>query len=386
MRNLLPEKSYYLLIESELFVVVMWNLAKFDSTAALKVPKIKRILPRYVKIITKGVPAKFQITKRVVFDFDKSMSTKKMWEEHERLVQKLRQTQLMIDKGKLNLGELEVPRFSLLDLKIMLAEDMLRQCELCERVCGANRISGETGECKVPETKNCLISSEGMHLGEEAHIVPSHTIFFMGCNFHCQFCQNWTISQWHEGGASVHPKLLAQAIKRRKGEGARNINWVGGEPTPQLLPILKTIKLIEVNTPQIWNSNFYMSVSTMRLLDGIVDMYLSDFKYGNSDCARHISKVDNYFKVCTRNHTLAAEQAELTIRHLVLPNHVDCCTKPVLKWIAKNIRTRAIVNIMDQYRPAYKAHEHIDLQRSLSDAEMEEAINYAKKLKLNYVS
>jgi len=364
----------------------MWNLAKFDSTAALEVPKIKRILPRYVKIITKDVPAKFQIAKRLVFDFDKSMSVKKMWEEHDRLVQKLHQMQFMIDKSKLSLDELEVPRFSLLDLKIMLAEDMLKHCELCERVCKVNRMSGEVGTCKVPETKDCLISSEFMHLGEEPHIVPSHTVFFMGCNFHCQFCQNFTISQWYESGAIVHPKLLAEAIKMRKRHGARNVNWVGGEPTPNLLPILKTIKLIEVNTPQIWNSNFYMSARTMKLLDGIVDMYLSDFKYGNSECARHLSKINNYFEICTRNHTLAAEQAELTIRHLVLPNHVDCCTKPALKWIAKNIRTKAIVNIMDQYRPAYKAHEHIDMQRPLSEAEIEEAINYAKKLKLNYVS
>lgn len=364
----------------------MWNLAKFDSIESLKVPMVKRILPRYVKIITKDLPAKFQIAKRIVFDFDGSMSAKKMWEEHDRLVQKLHQAQLMIDKDKLNLDELEIPRFSLLDLKIMLTEEILKSCELCERRCRVNRVSGETGVCKVPETKSCLISSEFMHLGEEAHIIPSHAIFFMGCNFHCQFCQNFTISQWYESGVSVSPRMLAEAIKMLKGEGARNVNWVGGEPTPNLLPIFKTIKLIEVNTPQIWNSNFYMSSKTMKLLDGVIDMYLSDFKYGNDECARWLSKVDNYFEICTRNHTLALKQAEITIRHLMLPNHIDCCTKPVLKWIAKNMRTKAIVNIMDQYRPAYKAKEHMDIRRTISEAEVEEAINYAKKLKLNYMS
>jgi len=372
----------------------MWNLAKFDSTEGLKTPKVKRILSRYVKIITKDLPAKFHIARRIVFDFDGSMQIEKMWDEHDRLMQKFRQTQLMIDNNTLNLDDLEIPRFSLLDLKIMLVEDMLNSCELCERKCGVNRSSGRTsgelelGECKVPETKNCLVSSEGVHMGEEAHISPSHTIFFMGCNFHCQFCQNWSISQWYESGVSVGPIMLAEAIKRRKQEGARNVNWVGGEPTPHLLSILKTLKAVDanVNTPQIWNSNFYMSEKTMKLLDGVVDMYLSDFKYGNNECAKQLSKVENYFEICARNHLLAAKQAELTIRHLVLPNHVDCCTKPVLKWIAENMRTNSIVNIMDQYRPAYKAKEYMDIRQPVSKTEIEEAINYAKKLKLNFVS
>lgn len=364
----------------------MWNLSKFDSTAALKTPMVKRVLPRYVKIIMKDVPVKFHIAKRIVFDPGKNMSVKKMWEEHDRLVQKLHQTQFMIDKGKIGLDEFEIPRFSLLDLKIKLAEDILKSCELCEHRCKVNRMAGKVGVCKVNETENCLLSSEFIHLGEEAHINPSHTIFFMGCNFHCQFCQNWRISQWHETATPVHPKMLAKRIKLIKGEGARNVNWVGGEPTPQLLAILKTLKSVDVNTPQIWNSNFYMSENTMKLLDGVIDMYLSDFKYGNDDCGRHLSKVENYFGVCARNHRAAIEQAELTIRHLVLPDHVECCTKPVLGWIAKNVRTKVIVNIMDQYKPAYKANEYMDIRRAVTKTEVEEAINYAKKLKLNYVS
>jgi putative pyruvate formate lyase activating enzyme len=129
-----------------------------------------------------------------------------------------------------------------------------------------------------------------------------------------------------------------------------------------------------------------MSENTMKLLDGVIDMYLSDFKYGNDDCGRHLSKVENYFEVCARNHHAAIEQAELTIRHLVLPDHVECCTKPVLEWVAKNVRTKAIVNIMDQYKPAYKANEYMDIRRAVTKTEVQEAINYAKKLKLNYVS
>jgi len=129
-----------------------------------------------------------------------------------------------------------------------------------------------------------------------------------------------------------------------------------------------------------------MSEKTMSILDGIVDMHLSDFKYGNNECGLRLSKVPKYFDVCSRNHFIVADNTEITIRHLVLPNHLECCTKPVLKWIADNVRDKAVVNIMAQYRPEYKAHEHPDINRSVRREEMEEAINYAKKLNINYIT
>jgi putative pyruvate formate lyase activating enzyme len=184
----------------------------------------------------------------------------------------------------------------------------------------------------------------------------------------------------------IKPEELALRIERRRKEGARNVNFVGGEPTPSLLCILKTLKACEINIPVIWNSNFYMSEKTMRILDGIVDMHLSDFKYGNNECGLRLSKAPNYFDVCARNHSIASKITEITIRHLVLPNHVECCTKPILKWIANNIRKKAIVNIMAQYRPEFKAHEYPDINRSVTREEMKEAINYAKKLNINYIT
>jgi putative pyruvate formate lyase activating enzyme len=364
----------------------MWNLSKFDTLEALKMPMIKETMPRYVDIVTEDLPAKFQIAKRILVDFDRSMSVADLWKEHDALIHNFYQTQAAIDKGKLNFKELEKPRFSLLDLKIMLAEETLKSCGLCERMCKVDRMVGGIGTCKVSTVEDCLISSEHIHRGEEPHIVPSHTIFFMGCNLHCQYCQNYTISQWKEDGNIAHPEELAHAIRTRKRDAARNVNWVGGEPTPQLLCVLKTLRATRTNTPQIWNSNFYMTEKSMKLLDGIVDMYLSDFKYGNRECAFYLSKVDDYFDVVSRNHKLAAEQAEITIRHLVLPGHVDCCTKPVFDWIAKNIRDRAIVNIMDQYYPVYRAPEYTDLKRRVSDDEMKMATDYAKKLELKFVS
>ncbi len=361
-----------------------WYLIRPDCLRALEDPLVKKILPRYVKVVKDELPARFQITKRIVFEFDESLSEIELWKEHKKLMKKFYETKAFIDKGKLDIKDLEIPRFSLLDLKIILTKDVLKNCELCERKCHVNRLKGEKGECRVGNT--CLISSEFIHLGEEFHISPSHTIFFMGCNFHCQYCQNWTISQWFEEGYPITPNELARLIERRRGEGARNVNFVGGEPTPNLLPILEALKACKVNVPVIWNSNFYMSKKTMEILDGVVDLYLPDFKYGNDKCAKRLSKVENYFEIVSRNHLIASKQAEITIRHLVLPNHLECCSKPILKWIARKIRKKCIVNLMDQYRPEFRASQHIDINRRLTREEFEEVIKLAKKLKINFIT
>jgi putative pyruvate formate lyase activating enzyme len=387
--------------------------SKLDGVEALRSKAVIKALPRYSRVVLDGLPASFQVARRIVFDLKGSMDASGMWGEHERLVRKMKQIRFMIDERKLDLSELEVPRFSLVDLKIMLARELVKGCGLCERKCGVDRISTHRGNetatfsmhgsgharnpasprigyCGVAGSEDLLVASEFLHTGEEKHISPSHTIFLSGCNLGCRYCQNHEISQMSSSCmmASIPPKDMAGAIARRWKQGGRNVNWVGGEPTPQILPILGTIKSLglDVNVPQVWNSNFYMSKDSMRLLDGIVDVYLPDFKYGNDICAKHLSGAERYFETVSRNHTLAAKQGELSIRHLVLPGHVECCTKPVLKWISENIRKNSLVNVMDQYVPNYLAHEHIDLKRCVEEEEMAEALNYARKLKLNYIS
>jgi putative pyruvate formate lyase activating enzyme len=127
----------------------------------------------------------------------------------------------------------------------------------------------------------------------------------------------------------------------------------------------------------------YLSELAMKLLDGVIDVYLTDFKYGNNKCAERLSKVKRYWDVVTRNHKLANKQCELIIRHLVLPEHLDCCTKPILRWIADNLdTTRVRVNVMDQYHPDYKAHEYNELRRVLKSEEFNEALSYANGLGL----
>jgi putative pyruvate formate lyase activating enzyme len=356
-------------------------LLRPDTVKILDDPKIKQIISRYIGIVGDQAIANFQLAKKIEFKQTKQSSIDDLWKIHAKLMKKFYRTKDKVDKGNLKLKNLKKP--SLLDLKIKLTEEIMKSCELCERKCHVNRMKGERGACKVG--KKCLISSEFIHMGEEPHVTPSHTIFFMGCTLNCQYCQNWSISQWFESGHEISQEDLALRIDRKRKEGARNVNFVGGEPTPSLFCILKTLKACEVNTPVIWNSNFYMSEKTMKILDGIVDMYLSDFKYGNNECGLRLSKVKNYFDVCSRNHSLATKNTEITVRHLVLPNHIDCCSKPIFQWIAENIKNKCIVNIMDQYRPVYLAKDYPKINRRITKKEFRIVVKTAKELNINYI-
>jgi putative pyruvate formate lyase activating enzyme len=142
-----------------------------------------------------------------------------------------------------------------------------------------------------------------------------------------------------------------------------------------------------VNVPVVWNSNTYYSPETAQLLAEFADIYLLDFKYGPGDCAQRISDAPNYWEVCTRNHLEAKKHGELIIRVLVLPNHLECCAKPILNWIADKLGTETRVNVMFQYRPEWRAHEIPELRRRLTKDEMEKAIQLAEKTGLkNFIT
>lgn len=265
-----------------------------------------------------------------------------------------------------------------LEEKAGRARDILKSCVLCERRCGIDRTKGQRGFCRVLEPR---IACEFVHLGEEPELVPSYTIFFAGCNFRCVFCQNWDISQNPRAGVEHTPQMIGRLIG---SQHARNVNWVGGEPTPNLPFILEVLTYLEKNIPQVWNSNMYMTEEAMELLDGVIDVYLTDFKYGNDKCARRLSKADDYTKIIKRNHLLAGKQCEVIIRHLMLPGHFDCCTKPILEWMTENMK-KVRFNLMDQYRPEYQAYKHQEIDHCLTRGEYKKAYEYALELGLNLV-
>jgi len=308
---------------------------------------IQNILSNYFQILDENRTAKYLECKYIAVEFKVKDSLDNLWKIHDVALKNLKIQDIKPDQ-------------SLFDLKIEIASRIFRNCCFCERRCGVDRTK-KSGNCGVKEPK---ISSEFLHIGEEKVLVPSYTIFFSGCTFHCVFCQNWDISQVNTG-LFIKPEKLVDMINKRKQQGAKNVNWVGGDPTPNLLYILKVLKLCNDNIPQIWNSNMYYSSESKKLLDGVIDLYLTDFKYGNNNCAKRLSKVDNYLEIVKRNHKAAYINGDMIIRHLVMPNHIDCCSKPILKWISENL-PNAVLNIMSQYRPEYHAYDYEDISKSLS--------------------
>jgi len=358
----------------------MWKHQHSDSVKVLHDSDALSSLRRYFAVMKDEKPAKFVVAKKIEAEFEPSDTADELWKQHESLTHEFEEIQQDIDAEKPNVRKMKEPRISYLDLKIEIARRILRKCNLCSRTCGVNRHRGKTGYCGCGA--NVVVSSIFPHMGEEPELVPSGTIFTMGCTMRCKHCQNWTISQWAEEGQTYTPFQLSAEIERLHAEGCRNANLVGGEPTPWLHQWFATFKQVNTNIPVVWNSNAYYSQETANLLAGFADIYLLDFKYGPSRCAERISDAPNYWNVCTRNHLHAKKHGEIITRLLILPDHVECCTKPIADWIGKNLGTNTRVNLMFQYRPEWRANEVPELSRTLGHEEMKRASRIVEQAKL----
>ncbi len=334
-------------------------------------------LSRYLEVMRDRLPSQFLITRSISVDFNRDSPLSELMEIHDKVMKSFHNRMECVT----SIHDLPCPvPSSLLDLKVATADKMLENCNFCQRRCGVNRRKKKTGYCGIDAVSR--YSAEFLHQGEETELVPSHTIFFSGCNFTCVYCQNWDISQSPYGGIPILPQELAKIIALRRAYGSRNVNFV--TPTPHTHTILKTLNYLMVNVPVVWNSNMYYSSEIARLLEGVVDVYLGDMRYGNDDCAKKYSNVPDYWNVVTRNFAKAYRSGEILLRHLVLPGNLDCCTSPVVRWTKENI-PKVRFNLMFQYRPVYRAYEHPEINRQVSLTEQRKAFEIVKEAQLEDV-
>lgn len=271
---------------------------------------------------------------------------------------------------------------------------ILGRCELCPRKCRVNRLNGQLGYCR--SGKKLLVSSYSAHFGEEAPLVGaggSGTIFLTNCNLLCVYCQNYDIS--HLGhGAPVSEEKAADYMIQLQRRGCHNINLV--TPThfaPQLARAIEIAIPKGLRLPIVWNCGGYENVETIRLLDGIVDIYMPDMKYGRADTAEKYSNAPDYFERCKEAVKEMHQQVGdlviedeiavrgLLIRHLVLPNDT-AGSREVLEFIADEISKNTYINIMDQYRPMYKAYEFEKLNKRPTAEEYGRVVDIAGELGL----
>jgi len=275
--------------------------------------------------------------------------------------------------------------------KINQSRNLLRSCTLCPRECQVDRLSGDTGDCETGE--NAKVSSYNPHFGEEAPLVGSHgsgTIFFTHCNLLCNFCQNYDIS--HEGrGSEVTASQLASTMLILQNNGCHNINLV--TPThvvPQILQALDIAIDGGLQIPLVYNTSGYDKVETLELLDGIIDIYMPDFKFWDPQVADLTCNAPDYpdsarlalAEMFRQVGDLTVDERGiatrgLLVRHLVLPSGM-AGTRQVMEFIAQNISKDTYVNIMAQYRPCGKAHHVDSLSEPLPPVEYDKAVAETK--------
>ena len=280
--------------------------------------------------------------------------------------------------------------------RVEAANTLLKNCQVCPRHCGINRLAEETGECHTG--KLAVVSSYGPHFGEESPLVGKHgsgTIFFTNCNLKCLLCQNYSISQLGDG-TEVTNEELARMMLALQARGCHNINLVS--PTHVVPQILKGLEIAinqGLRLPLVYNSGGYDSAEALEILDGIIDIYMPDMKYSDEGTAEELSGIKSY---PTINQAAIKEMHRqvgdlkidedgiairgLLIRHLVLP-HGLAGTKKTMKFIAEDISPNSYVNVMAQYHPCYKAFQIPQLAKPLSRQEFLEAIELAKRAGLN---
>ncbi len=290
------------------------------------------------------------------------------------------------------------PAYAKLEKKGQLAErvekvySIFEECRLCPRECGANRLDGEKGFCKAPLKVMVYVAQP--HFGEEISLVGQHgsgTIFFSNCNLRCVFCQNWPIAIKGEGRA-IEDEGLAQLMMFLQEIGCHNINLV--TPTHVMPNILQATRLAlkkGLRIPLVYNTSGYERVEIIKMLDGIVDIYLPDIKFMDGDMAAKFSS-DSWdypemakAAVFEMNRQVGIHQVDkhgiarrgLMIRHLVMPNRV-AGTKKFAEWVAENLPRHTYVNIMSQYHVDYKAFEYPDIARGITVQEFLEAMEWAE--------
>lgn len=270
----------------------------------------------------------------------------------------------------------------------------LENCRACPWECGVNRLKDEKMVCRIG--RHARVSSYFPHFGEEDCLRGwngSGTIFFARCNLRCVFCQNFDISQ-QDAGQEVSPQRLAEMMLELQEQGCHNINWVTPEHVvPQILEALPHAIAGGLRLPIVYNTSAFDSLASLRLLEGIVDIYMPDFKYWREEKAKRYLKTDKYpaaaraaFKEMHRQvgdlviDAAGLARRGLLVRHLVMPGELEE-TREIMRFLAEEISPHTYVNIMGQYYPAGKvdARHYPELNRRITAAELREAYALARQ-------
>lgn len=269
------------------------------------------------------------------------------------------------------------------EARVAAARRHYRDCRLCEHRCGADREAGATGPCKAGPTAR--VFRHRVEYGDERVIAPSHLFYLSGCDLRCAFCINEINAFDPRRGDPLTPEFFRAALASQRHLAPRTLQLVGGEPTIHLPAVLEAMAGCPDLPRVVWKTDLHGTPETYDLLDGVVGLYLADFKFGNDRCAEEVARVGRYTEILTRNLRLVAGRADLIVRHLLLPGHLDCCYRPVVEWVSAYL-PGVPFSLRDGYLPHWQARRHVELGRPLAKREIDTARRVAAAAGLTLVS
>jgi putative pyruvate formate lyase activating enzyme len=253
---------------------------------------------------------------------------------------------------------------------------------LCAHRCGVDRLAGEHGRCQAGAESR--IFSAQLEVADELELIPTFAVAFSGCDLRCAFCITGRES-WNAGeGEPFIPRRIADRALNALTRGAKTVMILGGEPTVHLPAAIALIARLPDDAKIVWKTNAHATAEARELLDGLCDVWLADYKFGNDGCARRLAGVSSYGSIVQENLRWAAGHTELLVRHLAMPGHIECCWRPIAQWLAANL-PGVKVNLRDGFWPAWHSRRHAELRGTVGRKESALASAVAAEYNLRLV-
>ena len=263
-----------------------------------------------------------------------------------------------------------------------LARASLGTCRLCAHDCGVNRLAGQRGLCHAMDETRAFLAQ--VEVGNELELIPTFAIGLSGCDMRCAFCITGAESWDPQLGEPFDAVALAAEAASALEAGARTVMILGGEPTVHLPAALEIVAALPNEARLVWKTNAHGGAESRALLDGVFDVWLVDYKFGNDICAARLAQTENYNTVARGNLLWAEAHSELIVRHLLMPGHVDCCWEPIARWISTHLSTTK-VSLRSGFWPAWKAGQHSELRRTARATEEKRAVEIARSYGLHLI-
>lgn len=261
------------------------------------------------------------------------------------------------------------------------ARRQLASCSFCAHLCGVNRLAGPSGLCHADA--NTRFFSAQVEVADELELIPTFAVALSGCDLRCDFCITGAASWNPKAGLALNAETVAGRAHEALRQGVKTVMVLGGEPTVHLHAALELVALLPEDARLVWKTNAHGSARGRDLLDGMFDVWLADYKFGNDECARRLAKVADYSAIVRENLLWANLHSELLIRHLLMPGHVDCCWRPVAEWLAANL-PGVKVNLRAGFWPAWHSARHPELLTTQS-GDGGRALAIARECKLRLI-